>query len=185
MTSDAHNPGAEPMPQSVVLALRRKYQRMLEMRRLNDSGVEHDARGLMRELAAEFPGALREIDLLALATIEDRLRALDDVIQCGGDVALWMRCVADYHAMLRAALRIKRMALPRHDLVAALQALAGAYVPGEGEPRLDEFDEAMLGAVLNPAEGRLNPWLCRLLEQRYGIATGGLDRLLFPAPQKA
>lgn len=172
------------MPHAAVVALRGKYQRMLEMRRLNDSGVEHDARGLMRELAAEFPGALREIDVLPLATIEERLRALDDVILRGGDVALWMRCVADYHAMLRAALRIKRLALPRHDLVAALAGLAGAYVPRAGEPRIEEFDTVMLGAVLNPTAGRLNPWLYRLLEQRHGIPTGELDRLLFPVPQK-
>lgn len=172
------------MPRGAVLALHRKYQRMLEMRHLNDSGVEHDARGMMRELAAEFPGSLREIDVLPIATITERLRALGDVIRHGHEVSGWMRCVADYHAVLRAVLRIKRMALPRHDIPAAIQILARTYVAGEGEPTLADFDATTLDAALNPGEGRLNPWVFRLLERRHGVAPGELNRLLFPPPQK-
>ena len=50
-------------------ALLDKYERMLEMRERDLEEGGHDPRIAMAKLAADFPGALREIDERSLANV--------------------------------------------------------------------------------------------------------------------
>lgn len=164
-----------------LVLLRDKYQRMLEMRRLHDSGVAHDPRAQMRALAAEFPGALRELDELPLATIEQRVNQLSDVIEQRTAPQSWMVWMVNYHGHLRAALRIKRMALPRSDLDAALRMLQRDYVAAHDEPPLVVFDRETLMAVLKPANGRLSQWVFARIAEHHGVSMAEVQSHLFPA----
>lgn len=87
-------------------ALARKYRVLLELRRAHAETGEVAERAVLRALAAEFPGALRELDSLPLATIEERLCALEAVDR-GAPCEPWMEWLVGYHAILRAALFIK------------------------------------------------------------------------------
>ena len=71
-------------------------------------GERGRARERMAELAARFPGALREIDDLELGIIRDRIGQLEAVLHGGGRVERWMEAVGLFHALARGALRAKR-----------------------------------------------------------------------------
>jgi hypothetical protein len=90
--------------------LLRKYREMLSMRLAHDSGVESEARARQRmaELAARFPGALREIDDLELAAIRDRIDRLGATLRGEAPVERWMEAVGLFHALARGALVAKR-----------------------------------------------------------------------------
>lgn len=165
-----------------LVALRRKYQRMLEMRRINDSGVDHDPRAEMRLLASQFPGALREIDELPIALVETRIRALDLAIVDESAREPWMSWMVDYHGHLRAALRIKRMGLRLADLDAALIQLHREYAPAFDEPPVETFSvREALAAVLKPSGGRLNEWVFARLAKRHRVTVDEVQSALFPA----
>lgn len=70
-------------------------------------------RSELRALAAEFPGALRELDNLPLDVIDARADALES-----GRTEPWMAPLARCHGLLRAALWLKRH---RGDLAGASQ----------------------------------------------------------------
>lgn len=167
------------MTQSLI-ALREKYQRMLEMRRLHASDTPHEPRPLMRDLATRFPGALREIDELPLPLIELRIEELDQVIDNGLPPMKWMLWMAEYHGHLRAVLRIKRMGLPATDIPSALRLLRSQYVAANDEPPLEFFDADTLLMVLKPRAGRLNPWLLSLIAARHFVQVGDVEATLFP-----
>jgi hypothetical protein len=90
--------------------LSRKYAEMLSMRLAHDAGDESDARARerMAELAARFPGALREIDDLELGIIRHRIGQLDAVLRGEAEVEPWMEAVGLFHALARGALHAKR-----------------------------------------------------------------------------
>lgn len=91
--------------------LLRKYVALRNLRTASDVAE----RAWLRELATEFPGALRELDCLPLASIEARITGLQAAL-AGGNVEPWMRWMSAYHRRLRAALALKRAA-PRGPAV--------------------------------------------------------------------
>ena len=89
-----------------LAALARKYRTLAEVRRAKQRSGEHTPREEMRALAREFPGSLRELDVLPLDELDRRAIALEQAGR-GFAVQPWMRWMADFHALLRAALSIK------------------------------------------------------------------------------
>lgn len=164
-----------------LAALRDKYRRMLEMRRMHDTGVEQDPRAEMRALAQQFPGALREIDELPLDVIAQRVEQLSAVVDGNAPPLSWMAWMVEYHGHWRAALRIRRMGLPRVDVAVALQQLQQAYVAAHDEPPLTSFDAETLAAVLKPANGRLNPWVLSRIAEAHGVEMSEVHAQLFPS----
>lgn len=179
-TPDVERPTGGALPIAALKGLRDKYQRMLEMRRAHESGSETNPRTLMRVLAAQYPGALRELDELPLSLIEIRIGALTEVIEAGVEVAPWMRWMVDYHGYLRAALRIKRMGLPRDDMATALTQLHQQYVPAIDEPPVSLLNDEALAVVLKPTQGRLNPWVFGQIAVRHGTDAEVVRSQLFP-----
>lgn len=163
--------------------LRDKYVAMLAMRVEHEAGAGGDPRERMRALAARFPGALREIDELPLATIEARIAELDEVLRTEREAPPWALGLADYHAWMRAALAIRREAGVERDRDRALAWIEAQ--PAAGTPSREELREA-LDAMLRPPDGRLNRWLFERLAQREGVSCEAIEARLFaPGPHRA
>ncbi len=85
-------------------ALLRKYER-IEALRADRSGDDPGPR--LRALAAEFPGALRELDDLHPDELTRRIAHLRAVVE-GAHAEPWVALVARYHALLVEALGRRR-----------------------------------------------------------------------------
>jgi hypothetical protein len=143
-----------------------KYRRMAQLRASLPADRPPDAAGraTLKQLAREFPGALRELDSLPTDEIDARLQALER-----GDDAPWMRWMARYHALMRAALHIKGRTRGDDDL-ARLAAEAGV-------------DEPFARAVAAPIHGRIMAVVFDRLAAEEGLPRQALWDALFP-PRK-
>ncbi len=95
-----------------VAELRVKYAEIVRLRvtrREDPTGVPPLVE--IRELARRFPGALRDLERLPLATALARRDELDHVLSSGAAEPLWSRAQRDYHGRLRDALAEKRTAV--------------------------------------------------------------------------
>jgi hypothetical protein len=156
-------------------ALARKYS---VMRALRDAGAPDERaedRRALRALAAEFPGALRELDTLPTDEIDHRRGALE-AAAAGGPRAPWMDWLAAYHAEMRLALALKRRLAGGRALDAAALAEAAAE---SGLP----VDDAHALAVAAPPHGRLNVVVFARLAARFGAPAKTIWDALFP-PRK-
>src|SRR5262249_15962314 len=142
-----------------VRALRDKYREIKRLRDEDAAGKNPDPRSEMAALARRFPGALRELDELPMDQIEARLHALERLNERMHAVPDWVRLQIGYHGLMRAVLRIKRIAAHSSDAGALLRVLSREYVPAADEPPLASFDRAALEAIMRPDGGRLNPWV--------------------------
>src|SRR5688572_8035198 len=104
-----------PLISSEDLAgLRSKYEAMKELRELHEqakkdpSFVEPDPKAKLASLADKFPGALREIDELPLATITSRMGDLTRATIDANAIAEWMIVQVAFHRFARGALAVKR-----------------------------------------------------------------------------
>jgi hypothetical protein len=169
-----------PHPQ-LLRALQSKYQTLYALRvQGTPSAVP---RATFAALAAEFPGALRELDRLPLEAIELRLRALDAVLEGGAPAEPWMQLQIAYHGFMRAVLRIRRALLAlrihHHELEPAQHWLERvAYVAAPGEPVLARFDAAMLRTICRPPQGRLNPWVMEQVALDHAVTVEVVERAL-------
>ena len=139
-----------------------KYRRMGELRRALPTAAEkkpldRQTRADLRQFAAAWPGALRELDTLATDEIDRRAGTLEDAAQGRAPVEDWMRWMSGYHALLREALAIRR---------------------GERPP---DADVTFVTAVLAPAHGRIMVAVFDRLAQLYGADRRTIWNTLFPA----
>jgi hypothetical protein len=171
---------------SQLAALERKYRTLMEIHRALAAWDDARAAELDHELAEEFPGALRELQTLPLELLEARAAALGAAVG-GAAPEPWMLWMWDYHALLRAALRIKRR-LRRHaplDDVAA-EALAkevASAVLGMSGPASEGgvtlVDRTFVRAVEHPPGGRLNQVVFERLAVLHGSPAEVIAAALF------
>jgi hypothetical protein len=137
----------------------------------------------MRALARTFPGALRELDELPLEVIEARLRALEAALAAGPPFAQWIALQVDYHAWMRAALRVKRVSRGRggDGLESVLRDLAAlpAATPEDVGPLEPALDRSAVAVILEPPGGRLGPWVMAEVGRRAGVDAETVRRALF------
>lgn len=152
-------------------ALRAKYERMRELRAAA-IGDGADARVALRAFAAEWPGALKELDTLPTDEIERRARACAD-----GDAEPWMAWSLRYHELMRAALAIRR-----GDEATAVDASGAAGARAAAHARVDA---AFAAAVKRPRHGRLNVVVFAQLGREFGVAPGEIWDVLFPPRGRA
>jgi hypothetical protein len=158
------------IPTATVSAsdLRRKYDLLVELR----EGRRPGARDCLRALAAEFPGALRELDALPLEALCARRAALDDV-----PPAPWVAWIAGYHGLMRVTLGLKRVMPARRELEETrVTALANEASTQWGA----RLDEAFVRAVQRPPRGRLGPLVFEVLGARFGEPPAVIWQALFP-----
>jgi hypothetical protein len=143
-------------PREALLALARKYAALAALRARRDAGAAPAGpRAALRELAAEFPGCLRELDTLGAPEIARRARACEQAA-AGAAPEPWMAWIAGYHALMRAALAIR----------------AG----GAGA----EVDAAFADAVRAPPGGRVGVVVLRALAARFDVPAVTIAAALFP-----
>jgi hypothetical protein len=159
-----------------LLRLAEKYRVLGALRRARARGDAVPERGVFKALAAEFPGCLNELDTLALEEIDARGDALA-AAAAGGALLDWMAWLDDYHALLRAALRIRiRTARSRVVDEARARELAEDASKHSGAG----IDPAFVQAVVRPAGGRILPVVFARLALLHGAPAGTIKRTLFP-----
>lgn len=164
---------------AAIEALLDKYRVMRRMRAEDAAGLALDPKPEMRALAARFPGALREIDEIPFERIEARIGALEAVLRADMEVPSWARYAVDYHAWLRAALRIKRLCVGCATLADALARARTSYAPADDEPSLDSIGETGIAAIVRPEVGRLNPWVYARVAELHGVTPDDVRLALF------
>jgi hypothetical protein len=150
--------------------LERKYQLLLSLR----GGSEpFDARTL-RRLAAEFPGALRELDALPTAELEARAGAVAVASRSASRLEPWMEWMIAYHETMRTALAVRRHLFGKRDAkTTELAAAAAAFTA--------DCDVDFVAAVMNPPKGRLNVLVFARLAARFGCSPETFEQRLFRA----
>jgi hypothetical protein len=160
-------PGTPPPPSPDARAgLLRKYRLLCLWRRGKDRSFETDAsdadpsasndgladRSAMRALAEEFPGALRELDLLGLPELERRVTVL---AHADADEP-WIDWILCYHALMRAALARK---------------LAAAREPGRNGA----------GGETRTLGGKLSVAVLQDVARRFSVPAPQVAATLFPS----
>lgn len=159
------------MSRSELHALARKYRALAELRR----GVLAPEPPILRALAREFPGALRELECLPLDAVDSRLGAVLGAIQ-GEPVEPWIEWMVAYHQRMRLVLAVKRRLAER----SAARDFGGVVEHVFLEVG-ERCDAALLLAVAQPPAGRLNRLVFELLERELERPGAELEAALFPA----
>jgi hypothetical protein len=159
------------LPASELHALSRKYALLGELRRRHDEKPPAE----LGPLAREFPGALRELDALPLDEIDRRSSSVDQALG-GGPTEALLEWVSAYHALMRAALAIKRALrgrrqLPRDEALALADSTSHEFGVS--------CDVELVVAVGNPPSGRLNEVVFLRLSRTFGVSPARLRTALF------
>ena len=177
-------------------ALIEKYRLMLSMRLerealeaqgilkfTGESGVQR--RASSKELARQYPGALKELDRLSSAVLEQKLEALELCDADGDDLPLWANISFDYHQLLGEALAIKSwLATRKLDLGSqssvfeAFQALDGEQYDSSHWPQTCR-GEYLLRQITNPPGGRLSQLVWEVLQERFSLPIEKMQKLAF------
>jgi hypothetical protein len=168
-----HDPGP-----AALIALAEKYRTLLALRRAKARGEPEPPAALFRTLAQRFPGALRELDTVALSELEARATALEQAAGEPAAFAPWMGWMHGYHAWMRAALvlkpRLARKPVPAPEVAAHLAGELAARTGLAVEP-------AFVCAVAAPPAGRLRPIVLAQLAREQEVPLEHLVAVLFPA----
>ena len=144
-------------------------------------------RRLFRELAREFPGALRELDATPTDVLRERHRVAAELVRAGAaELPLWMEVAIAYHAEVREALDIKlwmaRRALRKPLSAEIHRAFRRGYARRPVRLRdPDAISIEMLARHAWPPQGRIQSVVWELLELRFERPREELERLLFGA----
>ena len=158
-----------------LTALREKYEEMLRLR-LEPSGG--DPRRSMAALASQFPGSLREIDELPLATIAARVTALR-ASERGVPAERWMEATYLFHSLTRGALCAKKWLAGRKeiddDVRAAFQREVTSLCWAE-----DARDwHADLARLASPPRGRVTELVYERMGALMGVSSDEARDLVF------
>ncbi|MEP7119924.1 MAG: hypothetical protein ABJE95_03395 [Byssovorax sp.] len=167
---------AVPPAPTVLLRLAEKYRTLGALRRARAAGGEVPVRAVFKALAEEFPGCLNELDTLQIEEIDARAEALASAAS-GGPIEAWMIWLAGYHALLRAALRIRIRTTKSRDLDAARSRDLAADASAHSGAAIDP---AFVQAVLRPPGGRIIPVVYARLAALHGAPAATIKRALFP-----
>ncbi len=152
----------DPGPDRAALqALADKYRRLIALRVSRDAGGTPPP-AVLRALATEFPGCLRELDRAGLAELRRRQRALRGALRPTRVAPLpaWLLWISDYHRLLAAALRLRQPSRPS--------------TPGL------VLSAAFKRHARRPPGGRLSAFVLAEVADRHGADRELVARTLFP-----
>ncbi|MCU0681031.1 MAG: hypothetical protein MUF34_01995 [Polyangiaceae bacterium] len=163
------------MARATALELLGKYEAMHRLRSETTAGAPTLA---LRELAERFPGALRELDELALEEIERRLAHLRALAEGHAPAAeAWVVPLSLYHRRLRGALSAKRWLQGRRQL-SALERRDFEALRGSEEVEAAVW-AAQLERLASPPTGRLTDVVLEHVALELGLRVEVLSGLLF------
>lgn len=161
------------MEASELLALAEKLTELIALREL---GADDPPRDRLRALATRFPGALRELDHVPLATLIARREALNGAIG-GGAIPTWAKAMSRYHGWLRIGLRLRAEATRTE---AGAIAWAEAYVPVfPGDPPRARLEPTLLRLLVAPPDGRLVAVASSLAAEEAELTREAFDLVLY------
>jgi hypothetical protein len=171
---------------AAIEELRDKYVTMLSMRVEHERGEEREGepRRRMAELAARFPGALREIDDLELEQIRARIAALEAVLGGEQPAEPWMEAIARFHALARGALCAKRWLAGRKRVDRRTEAAFAEAVEGLAFPDDARAWAGQLAEVAGPPRGRVMDVVFARVARELGMTERGARRLVFGVPRR-
>ncbi|HEX4447751.1 MAG TPA: hypothetical protein VH044_13475 [Polyangiaceae bacterium] len=157
-----------------------KYREMLAMRLSHASGDEDEdeARRRMAELAARFPGALREIDDLEIGIIRERISRLEATLCGEAEIEPWMVAVGLFHSLARGALRAKRWLAGRKSVDAATVDEFASYARLVGPEDALVWTEH-LARIASPPGGRIMDLVFERVAASMGTTPLEARRLVF------
>ncbi|MCB9583794.1 MAG: hypothetical protein H6718_00260 [Polyangiaceae bacterium] len=163
-----------PKPGAPELSrLHHKYVRLGQLRAGVGVNSAEDVREPLRELAREFPGSLREIDVLSSERIQQRASALEGAALDGASEAPeWARVTHAYHLLMRTALWLKAelsAGVNAEQLATRVEAEFGVACT----PR-------WIDRVKQPPRGRLNDLVFEALAAQFERSVAELRGLIFP-----
>jgi hypothetical protein len=167
--------------------LRDKYATMRGMRLRHAAGEEGDAGEVqqqMARLAARYPGALREIDDLALHEIERRIAVLDRAIAGDSVVEPWMEALARFHELARGALCAKRWLGGRKRVDASTERAFAESLPSLAFPEDARAWADELGRIAAPPRGRVMDVVFARVARELGTSDRVARRLTFGPPRR-
>lgn len=137
--------GSEDVGPAELAELAEKYETLASLRRAHDRGEPPPSNIELRRLAARFPGALYELDTLALAVIEQRAA---DLRRAGepdesSDLPAWMRWMARYHVLVREILAARRAGPKAPTPRRRATAMAIEAIAAESGATEDEIEAAL------------------------------------------
>ncbi len=163
------------MARAISLELIGKYE---EIRRLRSETTGAPPTLALRALAARFPGALRELDELALTEVERRLAHLEALAEGRASAAeAWVAPVSLYHRRLREALAAKHWLRGRRALTPAERQ---DFVVSQGAETA--FWAPELERLARPPTGRLTDVVLDRVALELGLSVEALGLVLFGRP---
>lgn len=157
-------------------SLARKYATLAALRRAYDATREVATREVLRALATEFPGALRELDMLSLAEIDRRAEVLTD-----GPEEPWMPWMLAYHGLMRSLLALKLAAARGAEVTPEIASRTASEITFRTGVSVSA--EAVAGAIA-PMRGRLNARAFAMLGEHFGEHPSVIWQALFPSAKR-
>jgi hypothetical protein len=138
----------------------------------------------MAQLAARYPGALREIDDLPLAEIERRVAALDEAIGGERQVESWMVAAARFHALARGALCAKRWLEGRREVDEGVERAYALAVPSLAFPAEARQWSGALKELAAPPRGRMTSVVFARIASELDLSEAAVRELVFGVPRR-
>jgi hypothetical protein len=160
-------------------SLRAKYERLFALRKLHARAksdatfAEPDPRAEMTALARTWPGSLRELDELPLATIESRIEAIDRALHDAKRIEPWMIAQDAFHRLARGALAAKRWLGKRKRVTAEVRASFAESAPRDARVWADALSD-----VASPPRGRLMDLVHARLAAELEVSVAEARRLI-------
>jgi len=164
---------------TLVAALLAKYQLLKRLRTQHAAQPDAKPVQVLAQLAAHYPGALREIDILKPGKLEERIACLQRALAGEDDAPAWVWWMVRYHAWMRIALRVKRAARLDSDLQVLRKLELNEAPLQSAEPNLETLPEAIFAVLIKPPRGRLNAWVFEQLAHEFGTPAQEIERTLF------
>jgi hypothetical protein len=171
----------------IMLALQKDKVRYENARVFRIEGEEKRARQkVCRQLAREFPGALRELDGLDEKAIQQRLGYIKSGVagKTNDKVTKWVRLVWDFHKLWLEAFAIRGWLRERCASDWDQREFAGWFAKHPHKfTALQELGPEQMSMYLRPARGRLSSWIWILLSRRHGLSRQEAEEAYFGGPE--
>jgi hypothetical protein len=168
---------AGAMDREWLLALAGKYRAIARLRLDKQRTGRTAPREDLSALAGQFPGALRELEALPSAIVEQRITALERAAEGAAPGEPWMIWMHRYHTLLRAALRLKLAVKRRSPLPEATAASLA-----EQATRLAGMTvrPALVQAIARPPGGRIADAVLEAIAEEEGVSIEALREAVLP-----